>query len=111
MLIADYKMWGRNMLVGIEAILSCDSEHEFTWHFMNEILGVIFQIKAPKHYFVLYYAVQVGWRLTFEFDDAWNKSFMPCTKQHFPDESICYYPEQNNPLFRFRGWNLKAWPF
>ena len=78
---------------------------------MNEILGVIFQIKAPKQYFVLYYAVQVGWRLTFEFDDAWNKSFMPCTKQHFPDESICYYPEQNNPLFRFRGWNLKAWPF
>ena len=53
---------------------------------MNEILGVIFQIKAPKQYFVLYYAVQVGWRLTFEFDDAWNKSFMPCTKQHFPDE-------------------------
>ena len=103
MLIADYKMWGRNMLVGIEAILSCDNEHEFTWHFMNEILGVIFQIKAPKHYFVLYYAVQVGWRLTFEFDDAWNKSFMPCTKQHFPDESICYYAEQNNPLFRFRG--------
>lgn len=48
------------MLVGIEAILSCDKEHEFTLHFMNEILGVIFQIKAPKQYFVLYYAVQVG---------------------------------------------------
>lgn len=62
------------MLFGIVAVLRqyflVTMNMNLDIHFMNEILGVIFQIKAPKQYFVLYYAVQGGSRLTFEFDDA-----------------------------------------